>query len=350
VSKHIDRVRRAIEFECPDVIPMDLVDVPYLYDAYGTLDPETVKLPRGAEGFDSAWCTYHWRLEDRGANQQGHTIRIDEWGCTQAVPRDPTTGYTIVERPDLSTVAKVRGHPWPHPADSEPFFRKRQAVIHRHYPDRFINGFLDPGPCLIAFELLGYEELLVKTLQDPALLREVLARILSYQQGLVPHFKQMGAHMITIIDEIAGTGGLMISPDVFRSELLPLYRQLLQTVHQHGMYTSLLLDGDIGAILPDLLDLPVDVHLFVQPRATGLEAIHESFHGRRAVKLSVDMMDTLVKGTAGEIEAEVARYVELFHTSRGGLIFQALRWHRPEYDPARVQAQLEAMNRYRKGA
>ena len=39
------------------------------------------------------------------------------------------------------------------------------------------------------------------------------------------------------------------------------------------MYTSLLLDGNITDILPDLMDMDIDVQLFVQPQACGLETI-----------------------------------------------------------------------------
>ena len=349
-SVHIERVKRAIDFGSPDMVPLDLVDVPFLYDAYGTLDPATVLAPPGAERFDSAWCTYHWTLRSLGVDEQGEPVRSDEWGCTQVVPRGQDSAYSIIARPDLATRAQVRAHPWPDPAGADGFFEQRRGVIRRHYPDRFINGFLDPGPFLLAFELLGYEGLLLKLAEDPALVQDVVRRIVDYQLALVPKFRRMGAHMVTIIDEIAGTAGLMFSPELFRREFAGLYRELMAEIHRQGMYSSLLLDGNIADILPDLMAMEIDVHLFVQPHATGLATIRDCFRGRRTVKLAVDMMDTLVRGTPAEIAAEVDRYVADFHTAKGGLIFQALRWHRPEFDPVRVAAQLAAMNRYRGGA
>ena len=346
---HIERVRRAIEFSGPDMVPMDLVDVPFLYDAYGTRASEEVRVPPGAESFDSAWCTYHWTLREVGRTERGEVLREDEWGCRQVVPADPASAYSVVARPDLSTMGKVLSHPWPRPEGTDPFFESRAAAIRRHYPDRFINGFIDPGPFLVAFELLGYEGLLVRLMEEPAAVSEVLRRVVGYQKALIGRFRQMGAHMITIIDEIAGAGGMMFSPEVFRRDFIGLYRELLEETHRCGMYTSLLLDGNVGAILPDLLRLDVDVQLFVQPRSTGLDTLQESYRGKRAVKLAVDMMETFVRGSPAEIASEVDDYVRRFHTPRGGLIFQALRWHRPEYDPVRVKAQIEAMNRHRQG-
>ncbi len=142
----------------------------------------------------------------------------------------------------------------------------------------------------------------------------------------------------------------MFSPELFRRDFIGLYGELLEETRRCGMYTSLLLDGNISVILPDLMNLPIDVQLFVQPRATGLDVLQECFAGRRAVKLAVDMMETMVAGTAGQIAAEVDDYVRRFHGPKGGLIFQAMRWHRPQFDAARVKAQVEAMNRHRPGA
>ena len=57
------------------------------------------------------------------------------------------------------------------------------------------------------------------------------------------------------------------------------------------------------------------------------------------------MMDTLATGTrrdrggGGRVRGQAS-------TPRGGLVFQALRWHRPEYAAHRVEAQIEAMNKY----
>jgi hypothetical protein len=350
MSRHIDRVRKAIELGGPDMVPMDLVDVPHVYDAYGTRDPHAVPIPPGAESFDSGWSTYHWSLRETGKNERGETLRVDEWGCAQAVPLDEGSAYSVIQRPDLSTMDLVRAHPWPRPQEADPWFERRAAVISRWYPDRFINAMIDPGPFLVAFELMGYEGLMLALAEEPQRVRAVLRRVVDYQKALIGKFRQSGAHMITVIDEIAGAAGLMFSPSVFRAEAMGLYREMAEETHRNGMYFSLLLDGNITAILPDLMDLDIDVHLFVQPHATGLDTLQECFAGRRAVKLAVDMMETMVHGTRQEIRAEVDDYVRRFHTPRGGLVFQAMRWHRPAYDAGRVEAQIQAMNAHRAGA
>jgi hypothetical protein len=146
----------------------------------------------------------------------------------------------------------------------------------------------------------------------------------------------MGAHMITIIDEVAGSGGMMFSPGLFRSEFIPLYKDLFSEIHKNNMYVSVLFDGDISAILEDLLNVDIDLHFFAQPKSTGIEELSQFFRKKRAVKMTVDMMETLASAGPQEIEKEVNSFVEGFGTEEGGLVFQALRWHRPEYPPRKM--------------
>jgi len=49
--EHIKVVEKAIKFEKADYIPMELVDVPHIYNAYGTLNPEKVEFIPGTENF-----------------------------------------------------------------------------------------------------------------------------------------------------------------------------------------------------------------------------------------------------------------------------------------------------------
>ena len=350
MSKHIDQVKRAIEFGSPGYIPMELVDIPHIYNAYETQDPGCIKIPAGAESFDSAWCTYHWTFEYLGKTDAGEPIRKDEWGCTQIVPNDQNVAYIIIDRPKLSSTEQVQAHPWPDPEQANWFFHSRSKIIEKYYSDRFICGFIDPGPLLVAFNLLGYDGLLLNLVDNLELVKTVVRKITDYQIALVPKFKAMGAHMINLIDEVAGTKGMMFSPDIWREHFKPMYDDLFEAIHNNDMYSSCLLDGNIIEIMPDLMTMQLDQLLFAQPRATGIDVIADFCRGKRCVKMAVDMMETLASGTTQQITCEVDQIVNRLNTDKGGLVFQALRWHRPQYDPVRVKAQIEAMNRYRQGA
>ena len=146
---------------------------------------------------------------------------------------------------------------------------------------------------MVAFELFGYEGLLLELHDRLDVVLAAFRHIVDYQLALIPRFKAMGAHMVNVIDEVAGTAGLMYSPALFRQHFAPMYQELFAAIHREGMYTSLLLDGNLAEIMPDLMKLDLDQMLFAQPRVTGIDVIADYCRGKRCVKLAVDMSSTL---------------------------------------------------------
>jgi len=234
----------------------------------------------------------------------------------------------------------------PDPAVSDPFFARTQTLLAAHYPDRFVCGYLDPGPLLVAFNLMGYDGLLMRLSDDLDQVLAVMRGIVDYQEAVIDRWAAIGVPMVAIIDEFAGTDGLMFSPDLWRRHFAPLYEELFSHIRGHGMLAGCLFDGDITAILPDYLALGPDVIEILQPNLVGLETWAQHLRGQVAAKASVDMMTTLATGTPEACRAEARKLVETFHTPEGGFMAIALRWHRPEYPAANVRAVAEAFREY----
>jgi hypothetical protein len=343
---HHDRVTRALRFQSPDCLPLEIHDVPHLYDAYGTLDPAAVRLVPGVEDFDSLRVTYHWTFADLGRNVNGEQLRRDEWGCLHRVPADTGTAYEIMEKP-LVAPAAFADYDFPDPAVSDPFFARTAATVTAHYPDRFVCGYMDPGPLLVAFNLMGYEGLLTRLYDDLDQVLAVMRGIVAYQKAIIDRWAGIGVPMVALIDEFAGTEGLMFSPDLWRRHFADFYAELFAHIQGHGMLAGCLFDGDITPILPDYLALRPDVIEIMQPNLVGVERWGQALRGKVAAKASVDMMTTLASSTPEACRAEARRLVETFHTPAGGFMGISLRWHRPQYPAANVAAVVAALNEHR---
>ncbi len=367
-----ERMTNAIRFGGVDSIPLEVHDVPYLYDAYGTLDPAAV-VP-AAKDYDGIRVTYHWTFTEgtaahppapspRGGGER-QRLRRDEWGCLQRVPDDTSTAYEIIEKPlvDPKAFADYR---FPDPSVSDAFFERVGRDKSRHYPDKFVCGYVDPGPLLVAFNLMGYDGLLMRLHDDLPQVLAVMRGIVDYQKGIIDRWAAAGAHMVSIIDEFAGTEGLMFSPALWREHFAPFYAEIFDHIKSHGLFCGCLFDGDITAIMDDYLALRPDVVEIMQPNLVGVERWGELL-GRAGVspappgeaggtpalpricaKASVDMMTTLATGTPGQCAEEVQRLVRALNTPEGGFIGVSLRWHRPQYPAANVAAVSEAFAGYR---
>jgi len=348
MSEHIENVKRAIEFSSPGYLPMELVDVPGIYNAYGTLDSNKVTFIPGTENFDSAWATYHWTFQYVGKNEKGELLRKDEWGCLQKIPLEETSAYAVLENP-LRGKDSLKDYNFPDPKVTDPFFEKLRKTIEQLYPDRFICGHIDPAAFLTAFNILGYDYLLLKLAEDVGFVVELIDKIFAYHHQLIPRWKRAGVHMVNLIDEIAGSSGMMFNPNVFRKYFKHFYQDLFKHIHQEGMYASLLLDGDITVILDDLLEMDIDVLQLMEPRAVGIDTLEKRVKGKKCLKCGVDMREILAQGTPEEVRREAGEVVKKLNSAQGGFICNVLRWHRPEFLQANVLAQVEAFNQYRKG-
>ena len=348
MDNHIEVVKNAIEFKKPDYLPMEILDVPGIYNAYNTLDPETVKFVPGTEGFDSMWTNcYSWFQEEIGKTPEGESLRKDQFGVKLKIPNNDSTTYVILENP-LANRDSLKGFEFPDPDDTDHHYEKLGKTIKERYSDRFINGHIDAGILLTTMMLIGEEEFLVKTFDNINFVVEVYEGVMEYYKALVLKYKKAGAHMINEFEDIGGSSSLLINPDVWRKYFKPILKRFFKFVHEQGLYTGLLIDGNCAQILDDLLEIDVDVFSTVDIHTTGIDKIKEKLKGKICLKTTVNMQTTLPMGTPEQVEADAHELVNTLNSPNGGFICEVVRWHRPTYPEANVLASVKAFNEYRR--
>jgi hypothetical protein len=347
LSDHIELVKKAIEFRKPDYLPLEVLDVPFLYDAYKTLDSEKVELIPGVEDFDSIWVQGFWFPEEIGKNDLGEVLRKDEYGILTKVPRDTNSAYVILEEP-LRGKNSLKDYKFPDKSNTKKYFDKFSKIIKSRYPDRFINSNIDPAAFLTASFLMGTDELYLKMASDLNFVIEVIEHIFEYHYSLIEEFAKCGSHMVTYLDEFAGSSGMMFNPDIWRKYFKKYYSKFFKLVHEAGMYGSICLDGNFSAVIDDLLEMELDVIQCPETKAIGLETLSKNVKGRKCIKCGVDMMHTLSLGKPEEVYNEAKKVVEMLSSKDGGFIAVAVKWHRPQYPMQNVLASVKAFNEYRK--
>jgi len=343
---HIERVIRTIEFNNPDILPYELNDVPGVYDAYATIDPTKLKQIPGTEDCDSIRVTYHWTFLKKDKNPSGEEIRRDEWGCLHRIPNDTDVAYEIIEKPLIDPLS-FNSYKFPNPDITDYFFERIEKKL-EPYRDRFICAYIDPGPFLIAFNLMGYEGLFFRLKDDLQQVEDLIAGIIEYQKCIIEKWNKIGVHMLAMIDELAGTTGMMFSPQLWRDRFKKYYIDFFSLAKKYGLYTSLYLDGNISAIFDDLQDLPLDMLESLQPNATGIKKWSYKFKGIKCLKASADFMTTLSGRDMDKLDKEIRSLFDLYSTPDGGFMPVVVRWHRPAFNEETVVASVKSIQRYRR--
>jgi len=127
-----------------------------------------------------------------------------------------------------------------------------------------------------------------------------------------------GADGIMIGEDMGTQVGLLFSPKMFRFYFKDMYARLLSIAHDYGMKVLEHSCGQNWAIVPDLLDVGVDVFQFDQPALYDMPKLAALLRERKAALWSpVDIQKILPTGDRATIEAGANRMYDLFE---GGLI------------------------------
>ncbi len=343
----INVVRKAIEFRDPDYIPIELVEVPGIWDDYGTLPRERTeaRFPP-LEDFDSIQAIYSWVFRDLGRDAEGNSRRQDEWGCIQKVPRSGEYTYLVIHEP-LKDWDRAAGYRFPDPAAADPWFAATASALKR-YPGKFVNAFIDPGVTLVALNMRGYENLLVDYYQDPDRVRWLFDGIWEYQKEIVRKWKKAGAHAISLYEEWATQDRLYVPPDWWRQHMKPFYKRVFDFIHQEGLYTGLGLDGWVLELLDDWKEIGLDILDNRQPKLLGIGNLARAGGGKLCIKASADMQLTLPGGRPDEVRSEAEELAHRLGLERGGgfmgLVF---KWERIKLPMENVLASYEGFHSFK---
>lgn len=306
-----ERVRRAIAFSGPDRVPIFHGVLPGAVDRHGE------RLRALFERYPSDFVGQSGRYrstEESPHHQQG--LDRDEWGCTWVNVIGGVEGQVRVH--PLADWGALKDYRPPDPCAGH--WGDPEA---RPEPDRY---WLMSGGGGRLFErmhfLRGYQALLCDIAEgrpEVVALRDVVLdhTLRRLEQQLVYQ-----ADGISFMDDWGCQDRLMIRPEVWRDLFKPAYKRIVDMVHAAGKHFYFHTDGYTLEILPDLIEIGVDV-INPQFSCMDLERVAEVCAGRVCISSDIDRQHLLPRGTPKEVRAHVRKVVELFGGAKGGLIGRA---------------------------
>ena len=200
----------------------------------------------------------------------------DEWGTSLRMPKQDGKYYDMFAFP-LAGAGEEQdaAYPWPEPPGLQPVvLEQAQAYRAAGYPviltENFANGFLQTGPKIFGFEdwlaILAAEERRARAILD-----ELLARKMKYWDNVAA---VMGTSLDIVceMDDLGTQKGPFISPQMFRSVIKPYYRTLFPYIKEKtGARLFMHSCGSIAQLIPDLIEVGVDIVSPVQIGADGME-------------------------------------------------------------------------------
>jgi uroporphyrinogen decarboxylase len=145
-------------------------------------------------------------------------------------------------------------------------------------------------------------------------------------------------------DDFGTQQGMLMSPDMWRRYIRPRYEQLLSVIKSSGKAYCHHSCGGVRPIIPDLIEIGVDVLNPIQPLAAGMdpEELADEFGRKLCFYGGIDEQRTLPSGTAEDVRNEVRHRIRTLG-KHGGYIVAPSHAFQPDTPLANVVAVYETV-------
>ena len=220
------------------------------------------------------------------------------------------------------SVAEIeRNYTWPNPDWWDYRRIPRQLRGWEDYP---VNGG-GSEPFLIYKNLRGQEQAMMDLVLYPEIVHYCLDKLfeLAYQNTLRTFEAIPGkATYIYVAEDLGSQHDLLFSPAHIREYLFPGMRRMIELGHSAGVYIFHHDDGNVTRILPDLIELGIDLLNPIQWRATGMDrqSLKRQYGQRIVLHGGMDNQYTLPFGSVAEVRQEVLDNLRILGAGGGYIL------------------------------
>ena len=125
-----------------------------------------------------------------------------------------------------------------------------------------------------------------------------------------------------VAEDFGGQENLLFSPNVIREFFLPRMKRMIDLAHEAGVFAFFHSDGAIRPIIPDMIEIGIDILNPLQWRSPGMEreGLKRDFGGEVVLHGGVDNQQTLAFGTVEDVRAEVLINLEILGKGGGYIL------------------------------
>jgi uroporphyrinogen decarboxylase len=190
------------------------------------------------------------------------------------------------------------------------------------------------------------ENLLLDYYDNPRLAHELAEMVIDYKIRLMRKAIREGADAVVSGDDYANQHGTVMSPQHFRQFVLPYLKRTIDAAHDEGAPFIKHTDGDIWAILDDLVQAGIDALDPIEP-AAGMDIgeVKAKYGDRIEVIGNVDCSFVLTRGTVEEVEEAVKETIAKASPGGGHILASSNSIH-PAVKPENYKAMVEAARKF----
>jgi uroporphyrinogen decarboxylase len=267
------------------------------------------------------WANSYYANEKYSHGSESYT---DEWGVEwRNSPYQTRFGkgyYTEMTGHPLASDEAVESYTPPDP-NRRQLYDDPRRLVQEFGRDYWIVGVTVTTIFETAWALRGLEQLLMDFVLNPGLADRILDFPCQYHLTAARKLVELGVDMIWLGDDVGAQNAMMISPQTWRCFLKPRMANFTSTLKsmKRDLKVAYHSDGNITPIIPDLIEIGIDVLNPIQPKSMDPVRLKNLYGHRLCFWGSIDEQETLPFGSPADVRAEVLLRLRTLG-KKGGLI------------------------------
>lgn len=274
----------------------------------------------------------------RATNADG-SIEFDWWGAGWDTR---TEGYWHAFAPMKEDAALDR-YPWPDPGRHD-LLSPAWSLIAARGADYFVVPNFGMALFERAWALRGFAALLMDMVERPEWVDDLLDRITAIQLVLAHRFVAAGVDGGYFGDDYGAQRAMLFSPRLWRRFLKPRLAKLFSVFIDAGLPVILHSDGDIRAILPDLVEIGLTTLNPVQPEVLDHNWLHMEYGAKLSFYGGVSTQGVLPAGNADDIRRATLACARSLAPQGTGLLLGPSHRMQSDIPAQNVEAMLRAFD------
>jgi uroporphyrinogen decarboxylase len=331
---HKERMRRALRHEPVDRIPTQVNYTTAMGRRLAArLGVTPGRLPQRLDNHLLRVDVTH----ERRRSEEGR-IAFDWWGVGFDTRQE---GYFVAVHP-LAATTDLDAFGWPDPHAPD-LLDRAARVVEQDGGEHFLTPNFGFALFERAWMLRGFETFLLDMAGDPGFAAELLERITHIQLVLIQRCLALGVDGGYFGDDYGAQSNLLFSPGMWRTLIKPRLARMFAPFREAGLPVILHSDGQIAAILPDLVEIGLTAINPVQPEVLDHAWLKRTFGHRLACYGGVSTQTVLPQGSPQEVKRAVADCLAVLAPEGTGLVLAPSHRLMTDVPVENVEALLAAM-------
>ncbi len=325
-----ERVHSALRKRPVDRIPI------YMWYHPATMQVLCQRLEIPSDCFDlvvcndvkQTWVGNNWAMEGiiHENNGEGHT---DPWGVEWV--KEGMFNQILKSPLEDASEEEILSYEFPH-KQIEQLLTNMEKLL-PYSKDYFIG--CDISPCLLEllYRLRGMQNTFLDLLSAPEVSKELLSKAAAFAiETGEKACSKFPLDWLWTGDDVGGQASMMLSPELWREMVKPHLKEIFDVGKKRDLWIAYHSCGAIRPIIPDLIEIGLDVLNPIQSNCPGMEPyeLKKEFGGELAFMGGLDTQNLVPNGTSDEVYKETLSLIEEMTVDGGGYILAASHTIPPE--------------------